>query len=859
MIPTNCARAADRFAHRSTIGCEPRPVEPEGSKGRGLVSKRSGRRASRFVAAALWALLACACTPGTDPRLAEVERLQEDGEWSASLEPLHAVLATAPDHMEANWRLGLARLRLGEPGLAVWPLEVAAGNPSSGAQVELALGSALVQLDDERGALAAAERARAEAKNDAERRGALALELAAQVAARDVEAAEVAARALTEQDAAPADVRLVLAELMMLEERPDEAQSHLEAVWRETTPDRADLRLRAGLALAALYQEGATVDEEGFGADRAAEQLEQVREAFPTHPHALAALAALYDGWGDPTSGTDAIRKAVAAAPDDFRLRQLLAARLVQLGDLDAAERAFREAAESEENAHAWIGLAELLHLRGRPTEALEAARRAAAAGEAFDDPVRLRLGELMLIGGDLDGAAAQARALVEPAHRAVLQGFVAWHRGDAAAALAQLDRGLRRWPNHAGARDLAGRAALWLGDTERGRAELVEAVRIAPAATNAAVDLARWSLEQGDAENAAYYSGLVLSRPLGAPRSRILTAATLQARARMAMGDDEGARRTLEDLSKTPDGAVWAAIESARLEAHEAGPATAAAGLAAREIDWAAPEAEPALRALVDYRLQAGESRAAVEAVRLARRSDPERPSLIALEASALLRLDRIAEARAVLESAGAAASETAVVQAALSRLTEREGDLESALEHARIAATLDPSSADLSDDVAQLSLLRGDIDGAIEALDETLRRDRLHIAAANDLAWLLAEQGRDLGRARRLADRAVAEDRSANHLDTLGWVALRSGDAAGAVRHLEAALALSPESASIRYRLGLASLASGDPVRARTLIEEALSSGPFLEAAAARAALSEIESSGSPLDVSGEPRGST
>ncbi len=80
------------------------------------------------------------------------------------------------------------------------------------------------------------------------------------------------------------------------------------------------------------------------------------------------------------------------------------------------------------------------------------------------------------------------------------------------------------------------------------------------------------------------------------------------------------------------------------------------------------------------------------------------------------------------------------------------------------------------------------------------------------NYLGYAWTEQGRNLGRARQMIERAVEQrPNDGSIVDSLGWVLLRQGDKAGAVRFLERAVELQPEDSTVNSHLGDAYLAVG------------------------------------------------
>jgi tetratricopeptide (TPR) repeat protein len=115
----------------------------------------------------------------------------------------------------------------------------------------------------------------------------------------------------------------------------------------------------------------------------------------------------------------------------------------------------------------------------------------------------------------------------------------------------------------------------------------------------------------------------------------------------------------------------------------------------------------------------------------------------------------------------------------------------------------------------------------------------------AANNLAWLYAEDGR-LDEAVRLAGVAgeVLRDRPEPQ-DTLGWAYYRKGLPVLALTAFEQALELAPDNPVYHYHLGLAHMRVGDEERGRASLRRALAlKSDFAYAAEARSALAAADS---------------
>ena len=115
--------------------------------------------------------------------------------------------------------------------------------------------------------------------------------------------------------------------------------------------------------------------------------------------------------------------------------------------------------------------------------------------------------------------------------------------------------------------------------------------------------------------------------------------------------------------------------------------------------------------------------------------------------------------------------------------------------------------------------------------------------VGAANNLAYLLAQEGKDLDEALKLSlSASERQPEDANIRDTLGWVYYRKGMLDSAIAQFRASLELNPDPAIVHYHLGLALIGRGDAEKGRIAIARALEIDPlFSEAAGARRVLAQ------------------
>jgi len=173
---------------------------------------------------------------------------------------------------------------------------------------------------------------------------------------------------------------------------------------------------------------------------------------------------------------------------------------------------------------------------------------------------------------------------------------------------------------------------------------------------------------------------------------------------------------------------------------------------------------------------------------------------------------------------------------------LLARRGEAAAALARYEEAAAAPHPDREAAYLAAQLVMASGANAAAEARLREVLRANPANAAAANDLAWLLASEGRELDVALELARRAVRLDPAAYTWDTLGFVQMARNVPKLAVRAYQAALAKGPD-AAVQYRLGVAQAASGQREEALQTLRGAVDLGGFAEEPDAREQIALLE----------------
>ena len=174
-----------------------------------------------------------------------------------------------------------------------------------------------------------------------------------------------------------------------------------------------------------------------------------------------------------------------------------------------------------------------------------------------------------------------------------------------------------------------------------------------------------------------------------------------------------------------------------------------------------------------------------------------------------------------------------------ALGRMYANSGRLEAAEQQ---FATLADKGVDAEYGLILAAVLahgQGKRDIAKQRYEKALAANPQSAVAANNLAWIYAEEGGNLDVALNLAQTAKrAAPDNPDFIDTLGFVLLKKGLAAAAISEFQAAVNKSPKNATIQLHLAQAFAAAGKADDARAAAQKALAIDPaFPEASEARA----------------------
>lgn len=159
-----------------------------------------------------------------------------------------------------------------------------------------------------------------------------------------------------------------------------------------------------------------------------------------------------------------------------------------------------------------------------------------------------------------------------------------------------------------------------------------------------------------------------------------------------------------------------------------------------------------------------------------------------------------------------------------------------------------IDPRNVEAWVAIGSAHAQKGDGAKAMEAFQKALAINPRLPSAANNLAWLYSEAGRDPDEALRLAQLAKEGAPDDPHVsDTLGWVLYKRGIYQRALSLLKETAGKLPDNAKVQFHLGMTHLKLGDRPAAREALRRALQINAAFEGAEeARRALSDLGTAG-------------
>lgn len=661
-----------------------------------------------------------------------------------------------------------------------------------------------------------------------------------------------ALRKSVEQDSANPAARLRLAEVALAGGAPEIAVDQTRIVL-SSQPNN----------LEAVSVMGAAFASQGNTA-MARSLLQKVVSQDPAQTSAAIALAEIQAQQHDFASASSTLQKASAAAPHDAS-PWLALARMEEIeGNPPAAEHDYRSAIAAENSVEANLRLAQFLArtsriseseailanlgkrqevlsaalpdfdlAAGRTTAAIEDYRHIAGlprTNQSDSAQVGVRIIEALLqdaqqhaAAGDdpkstLDTAENELRvhaSQFDPATQATLTAELALARNDLNLALAQAARAAQLSPQSAPPFYVLGLVDQRVGNVAAASAAFEHALEQDPKFLPARQALARQQLASGDARAAEEsISQVVLEEPANFD-ALCLYAKSLAKQGRAAEAVELAHRAQAANPGAAEPRIILGDIAADRLQL----------GLALLQYEQAIllePRSPEALSRLTQLYRNAHVTTAMLAHMRHIAGSPPASAPLMEIAGRLYAQHGALSQAASCFREALRIEPGRTTAAAALLRIDLAHGKLDEAKQ---ISSSLGASSASLTAGV--WAGQHGDMKSATRDYEEALAQGDQTGIAANNLAWIYAQQGVQLERALVLATAAHdASPQSPEVMDTVGMVRFQRHEYSKAIDAFRQALALSAHQASAPRQIGVfrahlkkAYLFSGDNSAARAV----------------------------------------
>ena len=547
------------------------------------------------------------------------------------------------------------------------------------------------------------------------------------------------------------------------------------------------------------------------------------------------------------------LRKAVEVEPDNREARRTLASFYVANKQFDKAEEVAKAWADLDrEHPEGRAILADFYSTIGRDEDAIRVYQEIAAKWPDYAR-AHYRLGEMMLLRGDLNGADEQAKAVLtknpNDMEALKLRARLNLQKGEAKKAIDDLAQVLKQEPRDQTALYFMAQAQLALGQLEQARSYAADLDKYSPDYLPGKLLQAQISLRASGEENwknAQRLAADLIERLNRLTPGQQLSAellAELRAKAYTARGaaslllkDTAAARADLTAARDAMPNAPDAYVNLAGVAMVENKPAEAEPLFErALQIDNANFSAMDGLLKLYYRQGQFDRAHARVDQA-IAARSD--NAGLHFLKAQIYGLQQDAAGAERELQRTLELDSDNAAALTSLAALYVNTGQPDRAVsEYRNVIANLPDT-----DDAAAYTLIgmvedgRKNYDAAVTAYKEALTRNpeaTIGAIAGNNLAWDYAENGKgNLDEAVRLAQGVVQKfPDQPGYADTLGWVYFKKGLYGAAVEQLQKAVnqsaAANADSALYRLHLGRALASMGRKTEARQQLQQALNLG--------------------------------
>jgi tetratricopeptide (TPR) repeat protein len=562
-------------------------------------------------------------------------------------------------------------------------------------------------------------------------------------------------------------------------------------------------------------------------------------EVDPKYVNGASALGTLYQSqqrWGD---AEQQFRRAISMEPKTVGFRWALARLYLAQGKKDDAEKVLQQAKQEIDSTAGYRVLGDYYLGSGQRDRAL-AEFAALTSQHPKDAEIKKSYILLLMQAGRLDEANKINDEVLKKTPRdtdsLALKGEILIAQGHASEAVQPLETALKARPENPGLHYQLALAAQAAADSNKYEAQLREVVRLDPRNTDAWERLGRVAISKNDATEAERAGNAIIAATPKSPAGYVMRAGS-----QLMRGEQNKAELDIKQaIDVAPNSAIgYSKLAELRLMQKKV-PEAEKFFLKAHELD--AKAYEPVGGLVQVYTIQKQVPRAIATLNDFLQKSPNNSGAYLTL-ATLLGTTHDLAGAEKALLKAVELDKKNVNSYRLLTGLYQAEGNqpkVEDAYNQWIMNAPRDPMPLVAFGAFEQE---HGNMKQAEELFTKALQLQPENPAAANNMAYLLLQQNRDIDQAITLAQIARrAAPTSPAIADTLAWAYVQKGLPSSAIGLLQEAVKSNPANPAFHYHLGVAYGRTGDKDRARTELEQVIKLNPNFQPDDVKKALAEV-----------------
>ena len=649
------------------------------------------------------------------------------------------------------------------------------------------------------------------------------------IAGRAYEQVEPIAKGMLERDPDSADAHLLLSELNRAEGKLDPALHEIQKAIALSPNDPQ------------CYVQLATLQQASANPDAAEVSLKKALAIDPKFVPAVETLARLYMNAGHASDAEKEFRFAVTLEPKMVGPREWLARFYYSQHRLTEAEQVMIQAKKDlGGDGHHYRVLGEYYNNVGDADKALvEFATLVKEHPEDLgtkDDYVRL-----LLSRGKLDDAKRLNDEVLETApndsNAQIIRGTMLNSQGKFDDAARILESAVKNAPKSAEGHYQLGVALNGTAGLERAAQEWFQAAKLAPGKIEVQLALSQYARKKGDRQLLEKTAEQIIEQDPSDPRGYILRAESEEKHAEMAEADLKKA------IQMAPQSAVGYSALGKFLQGQ--GKEDEARNYYEQALDRDPAYFEP-VAGLAGILMRQGQNLKALERVQAQAAKVPNSDALFALLGGLQVANKDLGGAEVSLQKSTQLNPANIDAIILLSKVEMARGEGDRALATAYQSINRNPRDVTEYFFAGTMEELRGNVQKAGEVYRKALEIDPNYAPAANNLAYLMLQNGEDINAALSLAQ--IARQKmpdSPSAADTLAWAYFKKGAYSLAADLLREALQKAPDNPTYHYHLGMVCQKQNNGGAARKHLQRALQLDPnYPSAKQIREVLSQIGS---------------